>query len=155
MTTISSLRTLYKDPEIGLIGKAAFVRSLKAKNIKFDENLIDDLFEESALSLNKPAIKKFRRRHVFAPSIDHTWGSDLINMQSFKEENDGITYFLIVIDFFSKYSWVEALKDAKALTVSKAFEKIFKESKRKPENMNTDMGSEFKRKRLTYSNGWV
>ena len=49
----------------------------------------------------------------------------------------------MVIDVFSKYGWIEPLKDKKTERVSLAFEHIFKKSKRKPEQLWTDKGSEF------------
>ena len=48
----------------------------------------------------------------------------------------------MVIDVFSKYGWIRGLKDKKTETVSKAFDDIFK-SKRKPQMLWTDKGSEF------------
>ena len=52
-------------------------------------------------------------------------------------------YLLTVIDVFSKYGWIVALKDKKTESVSSAFDRIFKKSKRKPEKLWTDKGSEF------------
>ena len=49
----------------------------------------------------------------------------------------------MVIDVFSKYGWIVPLKDKKTESVSLAFDKIFKKSKRKPEKLWTDKGSEF------------
>ena len=55
-----------------------------------------------------------------------------------------VTYsFHLVIDVFSKYGWIAPLKDKKTETVSKAFDEIFKNSKRKPTMLWTDEGSEF------------
>ena len=48
----------------------------------------------------------------------------------------------MVIDVFSKYGWIKPLKDKKTETVSKAFNEILK-SKRKPQMLWTDKGSEF------------
>ena len=50
---------------------------------------------------------------------------------------------LTVIDVFSKYGWIVPLKDKKTESVSTAFDLIFKKSKRKPEKLWTDKGSEF------------
>ena len=50
---------------------------------------------------------------------------------------------LTVIDVFSKYGWIVPLKDKKTESVSSAFDRIFKKSKRKPEKLWTDKGSEF------------
>ena len=44
---------------------------------------------------------------------------------------------------FSKYGWIKPLKDKKTESVSKAFNEIFKKSKRKPMMLWTDKGSEF------------
>ena len=49
----------------------------------------------------------------------------------------------MVIDVFSKYEWIVALKDKKTESVSSAFDTFFKKSKRKPEKLWTDKGSEF------------
>ena len=49
----------------------------------------------------------------------------------------------MVIDVFSKYGWIKTLKDKKTETVIKAFDKIFKTSKRKPKMLWSDKGSEF------------
>ena len=49
----------------------------------------------------------------------------------------------MVIDVFSKYGWIKPLKDKKTESVSKAFDEIFKKSKRKPSMLWTDKGSEF------------
>ena len=70
------------------------------------------------------------------------WAADLVEMQKFSKWNKGIKYLLMVIDVFSKYGWIRGLKDKKTETVSKAFDDIFK-SKRKPQMLWTDKGSEF------------
>ena len=49
----------------------------------------------------------------------------------------------MVIDVFSKYGWIVALKDKKTEIVSLAFDEMFKKSKRKPTMLWTDKGSEF------------
>ena len=45
--------------------------------------------------------------------------------------NKGYRYLLMTVDVFSKYGWIEPLKDKKGETVTEAFKKIFKED-RKP-----------------------
>ena len=50
---------------------------------------------------------------------------------------------LCVIDIFSKYAWVVPLKDRKGITITNAFQKILKESDRKPNKIWVDKGSEF------------
>ena len=74
--------------------------------------------------------------------IDAIWAPDLVEMQKFSKWNKGVKYLLMVIDVFSKYGWIRGLKDKKTETVSKVFDDIFK-SKRKPQMLWTDKGSEF------------
>ena len=50
---------------------------------------------------------------------------------------------MCVIDIFSKYAWVVPLKDKKGITIINAFQKILKESNRKPNKIWVDKGSEF------------
>ena len=50
---------------------------------------------------------------------------------------------MCVIDIFSKYAWVVPLKDRKSITNTNAFQKILKESNRKPSKIWVDKGSEF------------
>ena len=64
-------------------------------------------------------------------------------MQLIKKFNKGFRFLLCVIDFFSKYAWVVPLKDKKGASIVNAFQKILKESDRKPNKIWVDKGSEF------------
>ena len=57
--------------------------------------------------------------------------------------NKGIKYFLCAIDLLSKYAWVVSVKDKKGVNIVDAFQKILKESNRKPNKIWVDKGSEF------------
>ena len=48
-----------------------------------------------------------------------------------------------MIDIFSKYAWVFLLKDKKGETIVNAFQKVIDKSKRKPNRIWVDKGSEF------------
>ena len=61
-------------------------------------------------------------------------------MQSLSKYNKGIKYLLCAIDLFSKYAWVIHIK---GVTITNAFQKILKESNRKPNKIWVDKGSEF------------
>ena len=53
-------------------------------------------------------------------------------MQLISKFNKGFRFLLRVIDICSKYSWVIPLKDKKGITITNAFQKILRESNRKP-----------------------
>ena len=64
-------------------------------------------------------------------------------MQSLSRKNKGIKYLLCVIDLYSKYAFVISLKDKKGISIVNAFNKIIKQSERKPNKIWVDQGGEF------------
>ena len=102
-----------------------------------------DWTQQLAEELHKPITRNFRKRRVITYGVDKIWAGDLIEMQKYSKWNKGVKYLLTVIDVFSKYGWIVPLKDKKTESVSSAFDRIFKKSKRKPETLWTDKGSEF------------
>ena len=57
--------------------------------------------------------------------------------------NKGFRYVLIVIDNFSKYLWAIPLKNKFSQTITNEFSNILTTSKRKPNKLKSDRGSEF------------
>ena len=53
-------------------------------------------------------------------------------MQSLSKKNKSIKYLLCTIDFYSKYAFVVPLKDKKGISIVNGFNKIIKQSNRKP-----------------------
>ena len=64
-------------------------------------------------------------------------------MQSLSRKNKGIKYLLCAIDLYSKYAFVIPLKDKKGISIVNAFNKIIKQSNRKPNKIWVDQGGEF------------
>ena len=64
-------------------------------------------------------------------------------MQLLSKFNKGFRFLLCVIDVFSKYAWVIPLKDKKDVSIVNSFQLILKKSKRKPNKIWVDKGSEF------------
>ena len=114
-----------------------FDKKSMGSRIKKDSSLI--LADEP----HKPVIKKFNKRKVYLQFKDNIWGVDLGDMQSLSRKNKGIKYLLCVIDLYSKYAFVIPLKDKKGISIVNAFDKIIKQSERKPNKIWVDQGSEF------------
>ena len=57
-----------------------------------------DWAQQSADELHKPITRNFSKRSVIINGIDEIWASDLVEMQKFSKWNNGIKYFLMVID---------------------------------------------------------
>jgi hypothetical protein len=66
---------------------------------------------------------------------------DLEDIQSLSKDNDGIKYLLVAIDVFSRYAWVEPLKNKTAKEVEGGLMIILNQAK--PRKIRTDGGSEF------------
>ena len=93
--------------------------------------------------LHKPVIKKFNKRKVYSQFKDDIWGVDLADMQSLSKKNKGIKYLLCAIDLFSKYAFVVPLKNKKGISIVNTFNKIIKQSNRKPNKIWVHQGEEF------------
>ena len=99
--------------------------------------------QQLAKELHKPMIRKFKKIKVHSTFIDNIWGADLADMQLINKSNKGSRLLLCVIDICSIYAWVILLKNKKGITVTNAFQKILDESKREPNKIWVDKGSEF------------
>ena len=93
--------------------------------------------------IHKPIIRNFNKRKVYSQFKDNIWEVDLGDMQSLSKKNKGIKYLLCAIDLFSKYAFVIPLKDKKGISIVNAFNKIIKQSNRKPNKIWVDQRGEF------------
>ena len=104
---------------------------------------VKDSFSILTNELHKPIIKKFDKRRVYSQFKDNIWGVDLADMQSLSKKDKGIKYLLCVIDLYCKCAFVVPLKDKKRISIVNAFNKIIKQSERKPNKIWVDQGGEF------------
>ena len=139
---MKNIEKLYTDPSNpgSFSGIDGFLRA--NKNIKRSD-LLNYLKNSETYTLHKPKRKKFYRRQVIVPSIDHTWQIDLLDVSKIKDENDNHTFLFVCIDCFSKKAWVVKMKDKSAKSSVAAFKTILKISNRKPQKIQADKGSEF------------
>ena len=96
-----------------------------------------------AKEIHHRAVKKFKRRSVYVPGIECVWSLDLADMNAFIKYNDNYRYILCVIDVFSKYAFCIPLKTKSASSVLNAFKSVVESSKRSPQKIWVDKGSEF------------
>ena len=107
------------------------------------ERIVKDSSLILADELHKPVIKIFNKRKVYSQFKDNILGVDLADIQSLRKKDKGIKYLLYAIDLFSKYAFVVPLKDKKGISIVNAFDKIIKQSNRKPNKIRVDPGGEF------------
>ena len=94
--------------------------------------------QQLADELHKPIIRKFKKRKEYSSFKDNIWDVDLADMQLISKHNKKIKYLLCVIDLLSI-----PLKYKKGATITNVFQKILDSSKRKPNKIWVDQGSEF------------
>src|SRR5271155_1042554 len=134
------LQEIYYNPEhpAAFGGVSALVRAsgLNATIVK------DWLKGQSSYSLHKPARKRYTTRHYITSGINHQWQADLVDMQAYASDNDGVKHILTVIDLFSRRAWAEAVKSKTTAHMIEAFTNIFAKGE-KPIKLQTDQGLEF------------
>ena len=91
--------------------------------------------EELAQELHKPIIKKSKRRRVYPGFENNIWAADLSEMGSFSPTNRRVKHILCVIHVFTKYVWINPLKDKKVKRFIHGFIETANKSKRKPNKL--------------------
>ena len=99
-------------------------------------------------------LKKFNKRKVYSQFEDNIWGVDVADTQSLSKKDKDIKYLLCAIDLFSKYAFAVSLKDKKGTSIVNAFNKIIKQSNRKPNEIWVDQESEFYKIIIFLKNGY-
>jgi len=67
-----------------------------------------------------------------------------VDLRVIRNYNDNYGYLLVVIDVFSKFAWVEKLRDKTTASIAKALAYILSRSNgRRPIVLQTDRGKEF------------
>ena len=103
--------------------------------------------KQNSYSINKTAKRNFQRSRVIISGIDDQFDADLASFIPYSDDNDGYKYLLVVIDIFSRYAWIEPIKDKTANEIVKAFNKIISEG-RIPHRLRTDGATDFTSKKF-------
>ena len=124
-----------------LIKKAA--RLLKGETINENELL--------AYKQHKLSRKKYRRLQINVFEKNEQWEIDLAENKDLARFNNQYRYWLVCIDVYSRYIWVELLKKKTAKNVENKFENILKKAKISPMKIQCDEGTEFQNIRKNLS----
>lgn len=101
------------------------------------------LLSNTTYSLHKPVRKRFPTSATIAKYVDQIHQADIAVFSQFKVYNNGYSLLLFIIDVLSRYLWIRPLKSKRAEEVAKAFVDVWREDKRIPAYIHTDMGHEF------------
>ncbi|CAG2222409.1 unnamed protein product [Mytilus edulis] len=120
-------KTYYKLSNPGAyLGPDKLYRVLKSKGITHigKHKVRKWLHNQDSYGLRKELRRHFTRTRVIVSGINDQFDMDLIDISNMKSENSGVSFLLVVIDIFSKYLWIKALKNKTAKVVVAALKKI-------------------------------
>ena len=144
------------------IGPSVLMTSKRLKEVYFDPNRVGNyggvdalrrvthaprkivaqwLSEQDAYSLHKPARRRFKRRCVIVGGMNQQWQADLVDLTTLKDDNDGMTFLLTIIDVFSKRARCIPMPSKSAATLVAALQIAFADDR--PQTLQTDRGMEF------------
>ncbi len=115
------------------------------KNNKFKlRTIYESLKNEPAYYLHKSVKRKFPKSKTIVNDIDECWQIDLVDVSKLKSKkfSQFYKYLLVAIDVFSKYAFVEPMKNKSATETTRAF-KLMLNLGRKPNYVYSDRGKEF------------
>ena len=97
-------------------------------------------------TLHKQARKPKSRNPTYVYYKRYQFQIDLVEIQQFAEANDGYRYLLTVIDIFTRFAFVEPLKNKTAPVFLEGFKAIMTRAVEFPRRILADRGSEIKNK---------
>ncbi len=111
----------------------------------YSSKIAEFLRQNETSSLHKRIRRKFKRRKTITYYPYDICMADLAfyNEPSYVRANGGVKYILVFIDVFSKMCFVEPMKNKLGMTTFLALEKILKRLPITPNQIITDVGTEF------------
>jgi len=143
-------RALYYNPE----KPSAFskVNKLSAALPKKKQSHFRAWLEHQEIyTMNRSVRKKCLSNPYTVSNIMHLWQCDILDVKSIAKYHDMYRYILSVIDVFSKYLHLVAVKTKSGPTITSVFCSLFQDDdSRRPVWVNTDKGKEFLNKHIQY-----
>lgn len=140
---IDKIARIYYDPRNpASLGGAGRLTSEKIRlNVSARKNAIEWLRGQDAYTIHRTARKRFPRRQTIVSGMNEQLQTDLIDVQKYKESNDGYRFILTAIDVFSKKAWAVPIRSKTAGNVTTALKRVFKNSSFR--SCQSDKGSEY------------
>ena len=120
--TLPAWGVQYKDP--GRPGSLGGLQRFARAHQQTVQHVRPHLEKELAYTLHKPVRRRFPTLKVQVWGIDHQWVADLVEVQRLAKHNRGTRYLLTILDVFSKYAWVEPLKDKTGRSLAQAWKRV-------------------------------
>src|SRR5690348_14803397 len=141
------IRREFYDPQNGLISARNLYKKLKPDNPKLTLKLITEFIKNQAThqihTAKKISLNEYHQ--IKAPTLGE-FQLDILDLSNYARHNNGFRYILVVVDIYSRYSFVHSLKTKAGSVVLEAMKSIEKEittHKVKIYSFVMDAGSEF------------
>ena len=147
MADTEYLESLYYDPEKpgSFSGIQKLMKQIRKDGKKISRKQLKDwLAKQDTYTSLRGLKRKLKRPRVFVYGKNKQWDADTGNYAKWIKENEGVGYFLLCIDIFTRYVWTRSLKTLQGKEMEKVLEDLFEEVQ--PEIFRTDGGSEFNNK---------
>ena len=120
----------------------------REKKFKFTEEEIQRWLQgEESHTVHKRPLRRFPRIPVIVDGLGDQYDADLMIMKDLANANDEYKYVLVMVDVFSRYTWVEPMELKNEQHSMDAFKKLFDRAP-PPRRLRTDKGGEFTGKRI-------
>jgi transposase InsO family protein len=142
------LTRLYDDPSTKATGRDQLYDKVKDRYVGISRRAVMRFLKnQTDWQLHRPSHTGARKCCVHQPQavieVHRRWQIDLVDLSSLAPWNNGQRWLLTVIDLFSKFAWVRALKRKEASHVVNGLQSVFDEAMHTPEVIQSDNGSEF------------
>lgn len=125
-------------------GFKRFWKKVRSLNKNFTKSQIQTwLRAQDTFTSFRPNVQKFKRPKIVVPYYAYEFGSDTAYMVKFSENNNDYKYFVVFIDYFTRYAWSYAMKTLTGHEMQSCMSRLFEEQNEKPEHLHTDKGSEY------------
>lgn len=126
-------------------GVRKYYKQVKKINPDFSETQARHyLSGQDTYTLYKPRRRRFPRNKFIMNGIDDLWQSDLADLSSLSDHNDGYRYLLVTIDSLSKFAWALPTKTKRSAQITNVIKKTLAQADpRRPKNWLVDKGGEF------------
>ena len=144
MNKMNDIKSKYTD--VNNPGSFSGLSGFLKNNPQFKTNEVQKiLLEESAFTLHKPLVQKFKRAKTIVFHIDECWQIDLIDVNNLKSKilAQWFAFLFTCIDVLSKFAFVVPIQNKTSAETCRAFRFIIENSQRKPIYVYSDNGREF------------
>ena len=140
------LENLYYNPEspASFSGIDKLYRTAKSDGRHISRGqIVKWLQKQRIYTTNRRAITKFKRQKTIIPFAHYMYDIDSGYLDAFKEQNDGVPFFVLAIDNFTRRVFTRPVKQLTGQHIKKALESILKESGQLPMIIRSDKGTEY------------